>query len=113
LRVSSGPSHASLLTGVSPLRLDTPAFGLEAPFLGAQIPARFPTLAEILRDAGYETAATTEGGFVASMYGFARGFARYHVPPPGSVDFDAHKQFAAEVASGSSGRPFFRASTSR
>jgi arylsulfatase A-like enzyme len=36
-----------------------------------------PTLPELLRRAGYDTAAFTEDGFIAPAFGFARGFAVY------------------------------------
>jgi arylsulfatase A-like enzyme len=36
-----------------------------------------PTLASVLKDAGYETAATVDNPNVASSLGFARGFDRY------------------------------------
>ncbi len=35
-------------------------------------------LSEVFADAGYSTAAFTENGFVASKWGFAQGFDRYH-----------------------------------
>jgi len=36
------------------------------------------TLAEVLKDAGYQTAAFTDGGRVSSAYGFAQGFDIYN-----------------------------------
>lgn len=66
------PSHASMMTGRTPRehRAGDPF----QPFLDG----RYPTLAEVLRDAGYAT-----GGFVSNAYwagrqvGLARGFTRY------------------------------------
>jgi arylsulfatase A-like enzyme len=103
------PSHASLLTGASPLPLDTPAVGVESPFFGVRIPDRFATLAEVLRGAGYATAATTDGGYVAATYGFARGFDRYHVPAADGEALHEHERFAQEFAGSAAAgrRPFF------
>jgi arylsulfatase A-like enzyme len=58
------------------------------PSVVAMLSGRFPTrrvfdetlrrsLVEDLRDAGFRTAAFTEGGFLSHYYGFGRGFERY------------------------------------
>jgi arylsulfatase A-like enzyme len=66
------PSHATMFTG-QPMH-EHRAGLVRRPYLDG----RFPTLAEVLRDAGYVT-----GGFVANTYwcgrqtGLARGFVRY------------------------------------
>ena len=65
------PSHGSMMTGLYPGRLDV-----------SHYPARrslpkVPMLAEQFRRAGYATAAFTGGGFVASHFGFSRGFDVY------------------------------------
>jgi arylsulfatase A-like enzyme len=64
------PSHASLLTGLDPLRHAT-----NRSFHA--LPAELPTLAETLRARGYFTAALTGGGWLDPAYGLARGFERY------------------------------------
>ena len=62
-------AHVSLFTGLYPAA--QPALG----FLPREAPAR--TLAEALRDAGFETAAFTEDALVGAAYGFAFGFERF------------------------------------
>ena len=67
----TGPSHATILTGQYP-----PLHGVRdnARFT---IAARARTLAERLRDAGYETAAFVGAYPVAGAFGFARGFSLF------------------------------------
>ena len=43
----------------------------------ALVPPRVTTLAEALREAGYETAAFTEGGYAQPTFGLGRGFDEY------------------------------------
>jgi len=67
----TAPSHASILTGLTPVRhgvRDNGAFAL---------PASVPTLATILRDAGYTTAGFISGFPLDRRFGFARGFDVY------------------------------------
>ncbi len=63
-------SHWSIFTGLSPPRHRA------YPEQGVRPEAE--TLAEILRRAGFLTAAFTEGGYVHSLFGFGRGFDLYH-----------------------------------
>ena len=64
------PSHASMFTALSP-----PAHGAVH---GVKIlPRRIPTLAEIVRRKGIDTAAFTEDGWLGVQNGFGRGFDRY------------------------------------
>lgn len=67
---STTASHMSLLTGVYPVlhRVNYPAMRL-APSI--------PTLAEILSQNGYQTAAITENAMISAGAGFARGFDSY------------------------------------
>lgn len=65
------PSHASILTGVTPL-----VHGVRDN-AGFALGAAPPTLAEALRDAGYETAAFVSGFPLHRRFGLARGFASY------------------------------------
>ena len=75
------PSHASLFTGLNPSRHGAVQFGFDTP-----LENEFETIAEILWDHGYETAAFVGGGFVSSTLGFAQGFDRYWDPGrPGLV----------------------------
>ena len=60
------PSHASLFTSTYPSQ-----HGL---WKDQRLSQDVVTLAEVLSDRGYHTAAFTESGFVTSEYGFARGF---------------------------------------
>src|SRR5690606_10640262 len=53
----TGPSHASMFTGVTPSRL-----GMSWKTWERSLPDTIPTLAEAFRDAGYAT-----GGFVANL----------------------------------------------
>jgi arylsulfatase A-like enzyme len=67
------PTHASLLTGLHPLRhgaIDGGSDRLDSRSL--------PYLPRLLADAGFLTAAFTGGGFVSEEYGFATGFDRFH-----------------------------------
>lgn len=93
------PSVASLLTG-----LDLTSHGVLELSDGARLAASVPTLATVLRRAGFETAACTGGGWVSPESGLGSGFDRFH------VDFDrrpasqAIVRFARESAPD---RPFF------
>ena len=76
------PSHASILTGLLP-----PRHGLRdnlAPRPLAGPKARgFATLAEMLRDAGYETAAFVSAAPLSPRWGLDQGFGTYDAPPDG------------------------------
>jgi arylsulfatase A-like enzyme len=78
------PSHASLFTGLYPLRHGAHQ---EKPFLDAE----FPTLAEILGNAGYRTFAASQNPFVSSNINLDQGFRdfvdlwRVWVEPDGKV----------------------------
>ncbi len=65
------PSHASLLTGLRP---DQHGVGLAGTNV---LPAAVETLAESLRDAGYETAGFSENSLVAPLTGLDQGFDTY------------------------------------
>ena len=65
------PAHASLLTGLSPLKhgvLDCSGYALAADV---------HTLAEAFRERGYHTAAFVSGDTLKRRYGLDRGFLRY------------------------------------
>jgi len=64
------PSHATMLTGVSPYRHGAVRGDL-------QIAPDVVTLAERLSRAGYQTAGFVNAPFVGSRFGFARGFERF------------------------------------
>ena len=64
------PSHASLFTGVSPATHGAGHASIATP-LSASGP---PTIAELLRDAGYWTIGFTAGGLMGRSNGLDRGF---------------------------------------
>jgi arylsulfatase A-like enzyme len=72
------PSHATMLTGLAPLRHGA---------VGSRFEIRedVPVLAERLREAGYRTAAVVNGPFVGERFGFDRGFASFHYVDPVEV----------------------------
>jgi arylsulfatase A-like enzyme len=67
------PSHMSLFTGLDPLSHDVRPVKLNAPERPA-LAESIPTLPEILRRAGYQTASFTDRGGLPPSAGFARGF---------------------------------------
>lgn len=64
------PSHTSLLTGRS-----VASHGVRSD--ADRLSESLPTLAEALRAKGYRTGAFTDGGYLSSTFGLARGFDRY------------------------------------
>ena len=68
------PSHASMFTGLLPDQ-----HGLRR--VAETLAPEAVTAAELLRDAGYATAAITDGGFLDPHWGLAQGFDRYDVTP--------------------------------
>ncbi|MFQ5513642.1 MAG: sulfatase [Myxococcota bacterium] len=64
------PSHMSMLTGVEPC-----VHGVSDQY--STLRPGLVTLAEVLRDAGYRTAAFTEDAYLVAGAGFERGFDRY------------------------------------
>ncbi len=69
------PSHMTMLTSLYPLthKMDSPK-ALEKHI---SVDQSIITLAEMLRNQNYFTAAITEGGLVDSKYGFSQGFITY------------------------------------
>ncbi len=67
-------SHASILSG-----LQNPEHGLRVLSAGSgfRLPAEVPTLASVLHDAGYATAAVHSAFPVSAWFGFERGFDRF------------------------------------
>lgn len=64
------PSHASMFTSTYPSQ-----HGL---WQDQRLPESLVTVAEVLRDEGYRTAAFAERGFLKADHGFARGFERFN-----------------------------------
>ena len=67
----TGPSHASLLTGLTPLRHGVRDNGRSS------LVATAPTLAEAFRGAGWRTVAFVSGFPLDHRFGFDRGFESY------------------------------------
>jgi arylsulfatase A-like enzyme/Flp pilus assembly protein TadD len=65
------PSHASILTGLTPLRHGIRDNG------GFMLPEGIPTLASLLHQAGYRTAAFVSGFPLEHRFGLGRGFDTY------------------------------------
>jgi arylsulfatase A-like enzyme len=64
------PSHMSIFTGLDPAE-----HGVHELF--AQLNPAVPTMASLLREAGYRTQGFHEGVFVSARFGFDRGFDDY------------------------------------
>ena len=103
---STLPSHTSLMTGlyVGHHQVSRPHAEI---IRTKQIPPKLPTVAETARQGNYFTAAITDGGFVASFFGFDRGFQQY------SENVHIKRSDVATIANGiqwlnqNSRRPFF------
>jgi choline-sulfatase len=65
------PSHASLMTG-----LDPPSHGIRHNSIYV-LRAGIPTLAQRMREAGFETAAFVGAAVLSKRFGLARGFGNY------------------------------------
>jgi arylsulfatase A-like enzyme len=87
-------SHATLMTGASPSRIG-PAM-LEPATTGAlRLPPQARTLAEILRDHGYQTAGFIGGATMRSTFGFDQGFDVFDDMLPPSLQASADFMFLA------------------
>ncbi len=85
------PAHASLLSGLSPLR-----HGANWPYLA--LAGDVPLVARELRRSGYFTAAAVGGGWLEPAWGLARGFERHRSwsrPGLGAEEWQAHAALAA------------------
>lgn len=72
----TGPSHATLFTGLSPAVHRVSNHVNAAGFIAA-LPQRLDTMAERLQAAGYETVAITDGAILSRDYGFDQGFEQF------------------------------------
>jgi arylsulfatase A-like enzyme len=105
------PSHASLLTG-----LDVDRHGV-GPGGRMGLRAEVTTLAERLREAGYQTAGFSENPLVSDLFGFEQGFehfsaltaegAAYEEAHPGSTRYDIVGELQAFAAQRDRTRPYF------
>ena len=89
---ATATSHASMFTGLYPA-----VHGVFGPV--DRLPGDAPTLAEVLRAHGYETAAVTEDGMLVGGAGFQRGFA-YYRERKGANLWDTSGQVDATFADG-------------
>jgi arylsulfatase A-like enzyme/tetratricopeptide (TPR) repeat protein len=82
------PVHATLWTGLNP-----PEHGLRTNGRGA-LPKRVATFAEVLKKAGYQTAAMTSSFVLDSRFGLNRGFDVYDddLPAAEGDDVQLHQQ---------------------
>lgn len=99
---ATAPSHMTLLTGVLPSvhRVISWHSGVERSLSDA-----LPTLATLLRRAGYRTAAHTAGGNVDAALGFDQGFESFASVPWG--DLELAGRTLSEFARGARGAPIF------
>ncbi len=88
------PSHASIMTGLYPLRHTVHANSLMA------LPDTATTLAERARDDGFQTAAFIAAVVLADGFGLDQGFDTYNQPTPPAVQQTLHydRRRASEVA---------------
>jgi len=82
------PAHASMLTGLDPSRHNVVRNSQTEP-----LAERLDTVAELLWDNGYETAAYTGQLFLTAARGFAQGFGRFR----DSLDAAPVKRFPRKV----------------
>jgi len=92
------PSHATLLTGLYPS-----THGVVQPQL--RLADDLPTLAQLLRSAGYRTIGLTDGIYLTEQHGFARGFERFDAREKGlSSSLELAREAIAELPDDA---PFF------
>jgi arylsulfatase A-like enzyme len=96
---STLPSHATIFTALAPQH-----HGATWPRY-FPLAARFVTLTELLRDAGYRTAAWVGGGQLSPVYGVNQGFESYDVVDDGT--FDQIVARAVPFLERSKEKPFF------
>jgi arylsulfatase A-like enzyme len=96
-------SHMTLFTGLYPAAHGVRNLRDRSERLSEDV----PTLAELLRRAGYRTAAFHGGGNLEAELGFDRGFERYERPGDVSAVFASGAEWLRQVASDPEPRPFF------
>ncbi len=69
------PAHASMFTGLYPVE-----HGIVTVHPPRRLSPEIPTLASVLSQAGYRTAAFVGGGNLSAEFGFAAGFETYRSP---------------------------------
>lgn len=111
------PSHLSLITSLYPphFRITRSRDHTNQIRTRLRLPDAVQTLTEVLRDAGYETAAFTDGAFMNANYGFDQGFDtfsfnRYSTTKPDfGLRFTLHKlaSFLDERSRAAPEKPLF------
>ena len=99
----TAPSHMSLLTGVVPDMHGVENIQDEGD--NRPLPPGLPTVAELLREQGYRTAAVTGGGHVIKKLGFDRGFDSFETSNQPERIFDLGWNAIRKQRGGD--RPFF------
>lgn len=101
------PSHASLVTGLY-------AAGHGATQETMRLGAEFATLAEILRNAGYQTWGASGNPYMGPLANLSQGFETFVEtwrtdpgPRPGSAPHPANRAFSRFLEDVDPGRPFF------
>jgi arylsulfatase A-like enzyme len=84
------PAHASMLTGLYP-----PRHGIRDNALSV-LPGEAVTLAELARDADYETAAFVSAAVLTRLYGLAQGFEVYDEPAGAGQQAIHYRERSAE-----------------
>jgi arylsulfatase A-like enzyme len=74
-------SHASLFTGMYPSWHGAYCDPQNAAY-GRALSSSYPTLAELLHKAGYQTTGVAANLYLRADFGLERGFDRFHIPRP-------------------------------
>jgi arylsulfatase A-like enzyme len=74
---NTAPSHMSLFTSLYPTVHGVPNLAPEAKRSRFHHSRHTRTLAQVLKEAGYDTAGITEGGYLNPVFGFEQGFDTY------------------------------------
>jgi hypothetical protein len=97
------PSHMSLFTSMLPT-----SNGVDS--LNKVLPAEIPTLAQLLHEEGYRTAALVNNGQMRKHWGFARGFdtwREFEVDTPAGSCANLTREALAWLGSREAAAPFF------
>jgi arylsulfatase A-like enzyme len=96
-------SHMSLLTSLLP---EAHGVSMWTDAATSRLSESIPTLASVLRENGYTTAARTAGGYMAGIFGFDQGFSAFHETHGLEQAVDESLVELRSLAAGSA-RPFF------
>jgi arylsulfatase A-like enzyme len=96
-------SHMSLMTSLHP---EAHGVSMWTDAATSRLSDSIPTLATVLREHGYDTAARTAGGYMAGIFGFDQGFSAFHETYALEQAVDESLDEVRRLADGSA-RPFF------